>query len=304
MTALPTRWTLDELKADVATARDIFRKERVGEPLDLYKQFFETFSGIFRHTIGMLPNLAADPVDAKLVASLVKGKNQNKAFRYLTAPPISQDDLAALADTTIGPLVLKKDSEAARRVRDGVLLILDPYRFPWIGEGRAPSTEEIERAVIASAALAAAREVETRRRNTSKDMQEKAVKEVLAGVGMIEVAARDIPMLTAAPAPGEYCGESRIAGTRADVVARLKDGRVMAIECKVSNSSVNSYKRVVHDTGGKAAHWYQQLGQAQVIPCAVLSGVFAPANLAKVQDDGRVSLFWQHRLADLAAFVR
>lgn len=240
--------------------------------------------------------MAADPVDAKLVASFVKDKNRKKAFRYLTAPPISQDNLEALADTTIGPRVLSKDADAAKRVRDNILSIIDPYRFPWVVEGRDPSAEETERAIMASSALAAAREVETRRRNTSKQVQEAAVKEVLESVGMIEVSAREIPMLTAAPAPGEYCGESRIAGSRADVVARLMDGRVMAIECKVSNSSVNSYKRVVHDTGGKAAHWYQQLGRAQVLPCAVLSGVFAPANLAKVQDDMGVSLFWQHRL--------
>lgn len=72
-------------------------------------------------------------------------------------------------------------------------------------------------------------------------------------------------------------------GSNAIVVARLKDGRVMAIECKVSNSTVNSYKRLVHDTGGKAAHWYNQLGRAQVIPSAVLSGVYSTANLLDVQ---------------------
>jgi len=126
--------------------------------------------------------------------------------------------------------------------------------------------------VIASAALAASSDVGTIRRNTSKEAQEQAVKDLLAGTGMKEVKARDIPMLTAAPAPSHFCGEARLAGTRADVVARLKDGRVMAIECKVSNSTVNSYKRLVHDTGGKAAHWYNQLGRAQVLPSAVLSG--------------------------------
>jgi hypothetical protein len=79
------------------------------------------------------------------------------------------------------------------------------------------------------------------------------------------VKTREIPMLTAAPSPGEFCGETRLAGTRADVVARLRDGRVMAIECKVSNSAVNSYKRLIHDTGGKAATWYRTLGNAQVM---------------------------------------
>jgi hypothetical protein len=77
----------------------------------------------------------------------------------------------------------------------------------------------------------------------------------------------------------------------------------MAIECELSNSTVNSYKRLVHDTGGKAAHWYHQLGRAQVIPSAVLSGVYSTDNLQDVQENKGVYLFWQHRLADLAAFV-
>ncbi|HLK80081.1 MAG TPA: XamI family restriction endonuclease [Xanthobacteraceae bacterium] len=119
--------------------------------------------------------------------------------------------------------------------------------------------------MIASAALAASSDVGAKRRNTSKEAQEQAVKELLA---------------------------------------RLKDGRVMAIECKVSNSTVNSYKRLVHDTGGKAAHWYNQLGRAQVIPSAVLSGVYSTTNLEDVQDSKGVYLFWQHRLDDLAAFVK
>lgn len=304
MSKTPIRWSPSELQKDVAEAKAIFRRERIGEPLDLYKEFFAAFSKIFATTIDQLPAVAANPVDAKLLANLVKGKNQKKAFRYLTAPPISEDDLKAIADTSVGPLVFKKDVAAAQRVRDTVLSILDPYRFPWVGEQRKPTAEERESAIIASSALAAAREVETKRRNTSKDVQEQAVKDLLKSIGMKEVAARDIPILTAAPEPNEYCGESRIAGTRADVVARLSDGRVMAIECKVSNSSVNSYKRVVHDTGGKAGHWYSQLGRAQILPCAVLSGVFAPANLTTAQNEKGVYLFWQHRLSDLADFVK
>ena len=170
------------------------------------------------------------------------------------------------------PSRLRIDPQSAKRIRDTVLTIIDPHRFPWLTEGRQPSNDERERAVIASAALAASSDVGTIRRNTSKEAQEQAVKDLLAGTGMKEVKARDIPMLTAAPAPSHFCGEARLAGTRADVVARLNDGRVMAIECKVSNSTVNSYKRLVHDTGGKAAHWYNQLGRAQVLPSAVLSG--------------------------------
>jgi hypothetical protein len=304
MATLPKKWKLDDLRADAVESTKQFRNERLLEPLDLYNQFFNTFAGIFRDLIDKLPDIVANPPNAEVIATAVTGKDQQKAFRYLTAPPISSDDLETLADASLTPSVLRTDAKQAKRIRDVVLTIIDPHRFPWVAAKQKPTKEERERAVIASAALAAAREVETKRRNTSKDGQEQAVKDLLASIGMTEVAKREIPMLTAAPDPGEFCGETRLAGTRADVVARLKDGRVMAIECKVSNSAVNSYKRVVHDTGGKATTWYAQLGKAQVIPAAVLSGVFNPTNLEDVQDNKGVYLFWQHRLDDLAAFVK
>jgi len=302
---MPIRWSSQQLQDDAVTAREQFRVERVAEPLDLYNDFFAAFASLFRDLIGRLPTLAANPIDTEEIADLLSGKEKQKAFRYLAAPPISEDDLKAVADTTLAPTVLKLDADKAQRVRDTILGIIDPHRFPWmVAPSRQPTAEEHERAVIASAALAAAREVETRRRTTSKDTQEEAVKQTLRACGFKEVSSRDIPMLTAAPTKAEFCGESRLAGTRADVVVRLPSGRVMAIECKVSNSSVNSYKRVVHDTGGKASEWYRQLGKAQVIPCAVLSGVFNPSNLQHVQNSVDVYLFWQHRLSDLEAFVK
>jgi hypothetical protein len=300
---LPKRWTQAELESDATVAKSAFRNERLLEPLDLYNQFFITFADIFRGLIDKLPVVAAEPVDAELIASLIDGRNEQKAFRYLTAPPISEDDLETVADATLTASRLRTEADSAKRIRDAVLTIIDPHRFPWVAEGRQPSADERERAVVASAALAASSDVGTRRRSSSKEAQEQAVKDLLASVGMQEIKAKEIPILTAAPAPGHFCGETRLAGTRADVVARLTDGRVMAIECKVSNSTVNSYKRLVHDTGGKAAHWYNQLGRAQVIPSAVLSGVYSTANLEDVQENKGVYLFWQHRLSDLAAFV-
>ncbi len=292
------------MESDAAKAKSAFRHERLLEPLDLYNQFFTRFADIFRDLIDKLAGITAEPVDAELIADLIDGRDAQKAFRYLTAPPISEDDLETVADAALTPSRLRTDADSAKRIRDTVLTIIDPHRFPWLAAGRQPSKDERERAVIASAALAASSDVGAKRRNTSKEAQEQALKDLLASLGMKEVKAKEIPILTAAPAPGHFCGETRLAGTRADVVARLKDGRVMAIECKVSNSTVNSYKRLVHDTGGKAAHWYNQLGRAQVIPSAVLSGVYSTANLEDVQENKGVYLFWQHRLADLAAFIK
>jgi hypothetical protein len=63
------------------------------EPLDLYNQFFATFADIFRELIGKLRDITANPVNAELIADLIDGREAQKAFRYLTAPPISADDL-------------------------------------------------------------------------------------------------------------------------------------------------------------------------------------------------------------------
>ena len=289
----------------MARATSIFRTERIGEPKQKYDAFFDKFEVIFAELINELPNVFADPIDIKLLSRLVKGRDRKKAFRYLSAPPISEDDLKTLAEAGYGPLVFKKDPGAATRVRDLVRTVLDTHRFPWIDARRDPTDEERAGAIAASAAMAATRDVETSRRNNSKQVQEQAVKDLLKSLGMKEVPAREIPSLSSgtAPVPGEYCGESRVAGTRADVVARLKNGDILLIECKVSNSAVNSYKRIVHDTGGKAAHWYSALGKASTIPCAVLGGVFAWQNLEQVQNAG-VHLFWQHRLQDLAAYIQ
>src|SRR5262249_7129709 len=153
-----------------------------------------------------MPNVFSDPVDPELLSKLVKGRDRKKTFRYITKPPISEDDLKTLADTKYGPLVLKRDAAAAARIRDTIRTVLDDHRFPWILSGRKPTNAEKPSAIAVSAALAATREVEPSRRNNSKQIQEQAVKNVLRLLGMTEVPRREIPSLSsfAAPAPGEY----------------------------------------------------------------------------------------------------
>jgi len=85
--------------------------------------------------------------------------------------------------------------------------------------------------------------------------------------------------------------------------SRIHDRRVMPVECKVSNSEVNSFKRVNLEAAGKARAWLNLFGRKGIVPAAVLSGVFKPANLETAQAEG-LSLFWGHRLSDLADFIR
>lgn len=284
-------------------AANAFRHERLDEPLEVYSANFEAFTGVFESLVDRLPELKDPALDMGLIASLMSTERSRRAFLYLTAPPLSEDDLKTLADTPLSLAALRRDPESAERVRDIIFRILDPHRFPWIIEGRDPAPEERTAAIVASAALVAARKVETFRRNDAKDRQEDKVKSLLQSLDFTEIPRRPIPVSAAAPGRREFCGETPLAGAKADVVATLPDGRIMAIECKVSNSAVNSYKRLVHDTGGKATIWIDRIGRANVIPCAVMSGVFSPANCVSVQEEKGVYLFWDFRLEDLATFI-
>ena len=80
------------------------------------------------------------------------------------------------------------------------------------------------------------------------------------------------------------------------------DRHILAIECKASNSEVNSFKRINHEAVGKARSWIAAFGRSQLVPAAILTGVFNPDNLATAQSEG-LALFWIHRLDDLREFI-
>jgi hypothetical protein len=69
----------------------------------------------------------------------------------------------------------------------------------------------------------------------------------------------------------------------------------MPIECKVSNSALNSVKRINNDAAAKAVEWLKTFGTNQVVPTAVISGVFKVNNLLQAQEAG-LTLFWARDL--------
>jgi hypothetical protein len=116
------------------------------------------------------------------------------------------------------------------------------------------------------------------------------------------VPTRPIPTLDAAPESGEFCGESKLGTRKADFVIRLWDRRIMALECKVSNSATNSVKRLNNDAAAKAESWRHDFGERQVVPAAVLSGVYKIHNLVDAQDRG-LTIFWAHDLDELVKWI-
>jgi hypothetical protein len=178
-----------------------------------------------------------------------------------------------------------------------------PIRFPWLVEDRNSRRHEREAAIAWTAEVWAVEQLRTMRRTVSSRRQENAVVSALLKVGFEQhTGIRRLDNLDELPR-GQFSREASLAGTKCDIPARLKDGRLLALECKVSNSALNSVKRLNRETGGKARTWRNAFGQP-VVAGAVLAGVFKLSNLLDAQEDYEVPIFWEHNLRPLQKFVR
>lgn len=295
----PPRWSTTELLPQIARATNLFKEERITEPLEIYSNFFDQYRDAVEDLLEASVDLS---ILADVAEEFVADDDKRYALRYLAAPAISDDDLQVLADTTFSRRALRTDPDAIRRILDAILAGLDRWRFPWVSDDREPTEHELNVATIATTSQIAASRAQTYRRNTSKAEQEKLVANALRSHGFVQVPAREINNLREAPNPGEFCHESSLGGSKADIIAGLWDQRTLAIECKVSNSALNSVKRVNREAAAKATAWTLKFGSAQVIPAAVISGVFKAHKLIEAQDQG-LTIFWAHDLDQMLDFI-
>jgi len=299
--AAPPRWTDDQFEEDRKQSIHIFRERRMQEPLEQYLEAFE----VSRDAIDTLLEITVDLTELlDQAVEVLSDADLLSAVRYLAGPPISADDLKTLADdASLTPSRLRADPDMAKRIIEVVLLGVDRGRFPWLSEDREPTEAERQAAVIATAALLAQRSVMTGRANESKEEQEQAVKDRLVAAGFQEVARRTIHNMSEAPAIGTFCGESQFGTRKADIIVRLYDGRIMPTEAKVSNSSTNSVKRLNNDAAVKARQWSSEFGTSNVVPAAVVAGVFKLHNLRQAQDGDNLTIFWAHKLDAMVQFI-
>ena len=300
--ASPPRWTLDQLSLSAAVAIALFREERLAVSADIWPSHYLAACRKFEQLFETLGDLRLDATTDRALAEAF-GQGLGEPLRYLAGPPISADDLRVLAAVrSLAPSVLAGDPAAARKVFDVIQRVIDRYRFPWVMEGTLPTAAQRAAALMASAVLLATQRTETMRRSEGKEQQEAMVKDYLRGLRFEEVAPTTIRTVVDGPAAGQFCGECMLGDRKADVVVRLHDTRVLAIECKVSNSATNSVKRLNNDAAAKAEHWTTEFGTKQVVAAAVLSGVFKVINLHQAQRLG-LALFWAHDLAELGRFI-
>lgn len=290
----PPHWSADELESGRQRALAEFNPSWGAEGTQRYIDTVEQLSVPLRRLFA-----ASSDLSDLAAATFIADTSLVAAARFIAAPPVSADDLKTLIG---GNLSAKApDVERAERAAKIVRTAWDPLRFPWLDARRSATDIERDTAIKWTASIWAIESMRTYHRNTSARKQELKVAQSLESSGFQPLAPRRIDALEQL-AKGSFTRECRIGDHKSDVPVRLNDGRLLAIECKVSNSAVNSKKRLNNDVGAKAADWKKAFG-AQVITAAVLSGVYSLGNLITAQDHQDIIIFWAHDLARLTDFV-
>jgi hypothetical protein len=309
----PGTWTEQELSEDAQFARSAFVQSRLAA-LDSERQTYLQAHAANAVTVEKL--MGASEYLLALTGASLQDREVLHLARQLAIPPISVDDLDTLTDSCFGQWLGQKTDRGKRptpaefaAAADLISARLDTDRMPWLAAGREPSTEELRMFAEWAAAAPAIARVLTERRNASSARQEAATRNAAQTAGYLPVKPPGTLSDPIAQMPaGSYSIASRkLNGTSMDTPVRLSEAHptgllFLAVECKVSNSSLNSRKRLIEVTR-KREVWDGSATLYQSRTAAVLSGVFSLARLLEAQSSG-VFIFWEHRLDDLTDFLR
>ncbi len=184
-------WSLAEIEADVAQSRQEFRRRRLGEPLQRYLSAFDLAEPDVVRLVSKLEDMlaggAGTEADLRALWSSERGRT---AFRYLGAPPISDDDLETLAELRLAASSADPVADYGEKLLAVMRVIVDPRRFPWIAAQRKANQSERKAATLATTALIASQRIQTLRRGDERAAVEGAVKGLLVGMGWGHATAR------------------------------------------------------------------------------------------------------------------
>lgn len=229
-------------------------------------------------------------------------------FRHLLAPPKSQDQFKLLCDAW------SKGSEKSGRpqkleailaVSEVVTQWMDRKIAPWLAVNRNPTEVERELLIERVISFIAPKLMETKKRNRLSAEQESAVVDLLVSIGWTRLPSVTIDT-RAAIAPKHFMNKTRFAtatttAQEVDIACGFNGSYVAAMECKVTNDTTNSVKRV-NDVLKKAAAWKAHWGSF-VETAALLQGVIKPEDVQRLTDEG-VKVFWSHDLDTLKTWVQ
>lgn len=309
----PQAWTENELHRDADAARRLFISDRLAA-LRRERAAYEV--GIATHARAVLELLSRTSDLRRLDGNSLEQRAVLDIARYVVVPPISLDDLDTLTDSSFGRWVgqttdrgVRPSDHAFRAAAKIISERLDRARAPWLKAKRSATAVERDAFARATASIRAMGAIQTARRMESSAQQEKSARDAArkAGYKAVVPPATLTDPIEEMP-PGSYATASRrLAETNMDIPIRLPDGHgtglvFLALEAKVSNSALNSRKRLL-EVLRKRERWDASGKLYRFRTGAVLAGVYDVRRLIEAQDAG-VFLFWEHRLGDLTAFLR
>lgn len=328
--ATPRIWTEQELEIEAQKALEEFVDRRLAEPGGKYLTHVRARRSAMVRLFKVLAHVDPSDPDPQIVRRVLLDAELFDALRYVTGPPVSEDDLGVLVTRNINGLNktdLKDQDSIPVSVLKLICKLADPFRFPWIVAGRAPTSRELRTAIAATTTMHAAQALQTERRGHGK-LVEQRLELRLSELGFQKISGKtakqnkrvklkkgEIPTvpiqtLPAFPSKGRvtqpshhpaypyFYGECVVYGRKVDLFIALATGRMIALEAKDSSSGLNSTKRLLNDTAAKAKHYTAEAGK-NIISVALLSGVFKVSDLKAAQTAG-LYLVWAH---DIDSFV-
>lgn len=221
-------------------------------------------------------------------------------LRHFLAPPISQDQFKLICPQWTKSS--ENESKPLKRARaDAVAAVfrerLSRRLAPWVRYQRPPKLKELSSAIGAIAPLIASQKVATARRQRLSQLQEQAVIDLLIARGWTQVQSGLVTASGGLPAK-HFMHKTKFQSgpsenQEVDIACGLGGTRVLAMECKVTNDTTNSVKRI-NDVLKKASAWKSHWG-VFVKSAAMLQGVIKPTDVQRLED-AKVEVFWAHRL--------
>ena len=299
VSVVPATWTEEQLATEAERSLNAFVDRRLAEPHTRYTAHLNHHRRALARLFVKLRPIDPNAPDPELIRDIILDDELLSSLRYAAGPPISAEDLGVLVTRSTRRLtrsLIRSDSKLASDILQLICRIADGSRFPWIAARRPPRPAELRHAIVTTASIHASQAMQTERRAYGREV-ERQLRERLTATGFQPTTAPNrgnvgTPRLL--PAAGAFYGECSLYGRRADLLIGLGDGRTMAIEAKDSSSVLNSVKRVLNDTAAKARYWNTKMGE-QIIPVALLSGVFGLDTLKAAQASG-LFLVWAHNL--------
>lgn len=292
--ALPVEWDDEQLEVDRRKSIELFVQERRAADAALWAAQFNEVRSLVSEVFGATDNLRAITADALLTEPGMWWH----VLRYCCGPPVSEEDLWTYVG---GPKFKRVSPKWAEQTAEVFRVFVDDVRFPWVRADRDPTPSELDRGLDATIMPLAQQRFATKGRGEASQRQEAAVAAVLLTAGFEFDDSRSEILVPDALERGTFSRERRLAGDKCDVPVRLRDGRILAVECKSSNGPKNGWKRLLREVGGKADAWRGEFG-AQVVTAAVLAGVYDLACLKRGQLR-RVAIYWEHDLGALVDFA-